>query len=117
MSTYIDVLGRGYHRQYIVINEMEDDVIACKVCEDYDTAVGYAMNRIWEFEESYKDDGDKFEIGKLENNENSDSIRFRFKSHYWDHYCEEVYRILYYDEPDPSLDTEHYRKLTGRTQE
>lgn len=104
MSIYHDLQGHAYHRRFVVVNEMEDTMIAHGVYEDYNTAVGEVMLSIWDFAESYKAEGDVFEIGEMENGENGDFIRIRFKSHYWDRFVEEYYHILYCDEWKPELD-------------
>lgn len=98
MSEYRDIVGNKYHRRFVVVNEMEDTMIACGIYEDYYTAVGYVMTSIWEFADSYKNEGDVFEIGNLEDGENGDFIRVRFKYHSWDKVCEEYYHILFCDD-------------------
>ena len=91
--------GRAYHRRFVLVVDLNDGMpIVDGIYEDYATAVGEMMLSIWEFRESYKDDGDIFEIGELEDGNNGDFITIKFQSHNWEHPCEETYMILYCDE-------------------
>ena len=91
--------GRAYHRRFILAVDMHDGLPCVDgIYEDYNTAVGDMMLSIWEFRESYKEDGDVFEIGELEDGENGDFIKIKFQSHHWDHSEEETYMILYCNE-------------------
>ena len=93
---YHDILGKAYHRTFIVVVDL-DGLIADGIYEDYRTAAGQVITSIWEFQESYQEEGDEFEIGQIQYGENSDSITIKYKSHYWSKPCETTYYILYND--------------------
>ena len=96
MSKHIDFLGRRYKRTYVVIADI-DGLIVSGIFKNYDKAVGHVMNCLWEFSESYKDEGDIFEIGEMQYDENSDNITVKFKDATWKEPCEETYWIIPYD--------------------
>ena len=96
MSKHVDFLGHRYKRTYVVITDI-DGLIVSGIFKNYDKAVGHVMNCIWEFSESYKGEGDIFEIGEMQYDENNDSITVKFKDATWKEPCEETYWIIPYD--------------------
>lgn len=69
--------------------------------DNYYEAVGKMMSRIWEFSESYEDDGDEFEIGKpilSGTDEESERLEVRYKSHNWANSEYEIWNILSLEE-------------------
>ena len=96
MSKHIDFLGHRYKRTYVVIADI-DGLIVSGIFKNYDEAVGHVMNSLWEFSESYKDEGDIFEIGEMQYDENNDNITVKFKDATWKEPCEETYWIIPYD--------------------
>ena len=96
MSKRIDFLGHRYKRTYVVIADI-DGLIVSGIFKNYDEAVGHVMNSLWEFSESYKDEGDIFEIGEMQYDENNDNITVKFKDATWKEPCEETYWIIPYD--------------------
>ena len=96
MSKHIDFRGRRYKRTYVVITDI-DGLIVSGIFKNYDKAVGHVMNSLWEFSESYKDEGDIFEIGEMQYDENNDNITVKFKDATWKEPCEETYWIIPYD--------------------
>lgn len=96
MSKHIDFLGHRYKRTYVVIADI-DGLIVTGIFKNYDEAVGHVMNSLWEFSESYKDEGDIFEIGEMQYDENNDNITVKFKDATWKEPCEETYWIIPYD--------------------
>ena len=96
MSKHIDFRGRRYKRIYVVIADI-DGLIVSGIFKNYDEAVGHVMNSLWEFSESYKDEGDIFEIGEMQYDENNDNITVKFKDATWKKPCEETYWIIPYD--------------------
>ena len=96
MSKHIDFLGHRYKRTYVVIADI-DGLIVSGIFKNYDKAVGHVMNCLWEFSESYKDEGDIFEIGEMQYDENNDNITVKFKDATWKEPCEETYWIIPYD--------------------
>ncbi len=76
-------------KQWVLIWHCEDDgETFCEgVFDNYYTAVGKMMDRIWEFSESYKKDGDVFEINNpivSDVDGESERVRIRFKSVNWE---------------------------------
>ena len=63
---YTDCLGKKQYRRYVVIVDMNPDVICCGIYESYFDAVGHIMNSLWEMAESYKEDGDQRRAGEGE---------------------------------------------------
>ena len=96
MSKHIDFLGHRYKRTYVVITDI-DGLIVSGIFKNYDEAVGHVMNCLWEFSESYKDEGDIFEIGEMQYDENNDNITVKFKDATWEKPCKETYWIIPYD--------------------
>lgn len=86
-------------KQWVLIWHCEDDgETFCEgMFDNYYTAVGKAMDKIWEFSESYEEDGDEFEISKPRVSGvdgESERIRIRFKSANWEKECYESWYIL-----------------------
>ena len=86
-------------KQWVLIWHCEDDgETFCEgIFDNYYTAVGKAMDRIWEFSESYEKDGDEFEISQPSVSDvdgESERIRIRFKSVNWAEECYESWYIL-----------------------
>ena len=90
--------------KYVVISKSGDDWNAwCHgVFDDGRTAIGCAMQHIWEFKESYKSEGDSFEYTEPEYMDGNGGycITVKFKSHFWDEGCEELWYILHSTEPN-----------------
>lgn len=96
---YTDCLGKKQYRRYVVILDMNPEIICCGIYDSYFDAVGHIMNFIWEMAESYKKDGDEFEIGLPEELEDGgETILITFKHHAWKESCWERYYILEYEE-------------------
>ena len=110
MSKYYDILGRGYKRTYVVVVDI-DGLIVSGIFNSYEKALGHVMVCINEFSKSYESEGDLFEIGKLEECENGDSITVRFQYHTWNKPCEETYQILFYDERKRKWDKPKEKKV------
>ena len=100
---YHDRKGEAYYRQYVVITDI-DGLLVSGIFDDYDKAVGHVMVNLWEFSESYKEDGDWFKIGEPEYYDEGMHITVKFQSHYWEKPCEETYFVLEYDTRKPELD-------------
>lgn len=96
MSKHIDFLGHRYKRTYVVITDI-DGLIVSGIFKNYDKAVGHVMNCLWEFSESFKDEGDIFEIGEMQYDDVNDHITVKFKDATWKEPCEETYWIIPYD--------------------
>ena len=92
--------------RYVVISKSCDDWNAwCfGIFDDERTAIGCAMQHIWEFEENYKQEGDSFEYTSAEymDGDGGYCITVKFKSHHWDHGCEEIWYILECNESEGS---------------
>ena len=105
IAIYHDFLGHAYHRRFVVVTDMHDgDLITDGIYEDYHTAVGHVMAYIWEFSDSYKNDGDKFEISLPDYRDNGEYITIKFQSHNWEKPREEICMILYSDDRTPKQD-------------
>ena len=95
--------GQAYYRQYVVITDI-DGLLVSGIFDDYEKAVGHVMVCLWEFSESYKEEGDWFKIGEPEYYDEGMYITIKFQSHHWEKPCEETYFILEYDTRKPELD-------------
>ncbi len=93
---YNDILGHGYDRKFVVVND-NDGLLIDGIYDDFEKAVGSVMTSIWEMKDSYKCAGDEFQIGDLEDDENGVHITIRFKYHTWENAAEETWYILFYD--------------------
>ena len=85
--------------QFVLIEEHGGDGIFCiGVFDDVEKAIGHAMNAIWDFQNSYKDEGDKFEISAPYDLEGDAGfgIDVTFKYSKWDHECTHHWYILDY---------------------
>lgn len=102
---YHDPLGKAWNRKYVVVVDMDDgDLITDGIYEDHQTALGYAMEHIFEMQESYDADGDMFEIQKPDYRDNGEYIKIRFQKPTWNKPCEEIYMILYCEERAEEFD-------------
>ena len=95
--------GQAYYRQYVVITDI-DGLLVSGIFDDYEKAVGHVMVCLWEFSESYKEEGDWFKIGEPEYYDEGMHITVKFQSHHWQKPCEETYFVLEYDTRKPELD-------------
>ena len=87
-------------KQWVVVEEDDGgDVFCLGIYNDIYTAIGYAMSHIWEFEESYKKDGDFFEYTHFEelDCESGFFCEVKYKAWCWTHMKEplkDTYFIL-----------------------
>ena len=85
-------------QKYVVVNEHDGGGVFCfGVYDDYDKALGVVMRNIWDFKESYKDDGDTFEISApypLEG-DGGYGIAVTYKAKSWEKPYKDYYFILY----------------------
>ena len=88
-------------RRFVLINDQIDDGIFCLgIFHDYRTAVGEVMERVWEFKESYQNEGDVFEYSEFEGIEDGAMMTVKFKAACWKEECEERYYILRAEKED-----------------
>lgn len=90
--------------QYVVVSESDDGAHFCLgIFNNYKTAIGEIMEHIWDFKESYKDEGDMFEITDPYDMEGEGGwcITITYKSKHWEHEpCKEHYMVLYHTVED-----------------
>ena len=88
-------------RKYVVVNDQHDEgKFVLGIYDDELTAVGMMMTSIWDFKDSYKKDGDSFEISDpyYLGGEGADSgigIKVTFKAACWKKAEEEHYYVLF----------------------
>ena len=89
--------GRRVEKKYVLILDMgkESGGICCHGVFDTDwEAVGKMMRCIWNFGESYIEEGGTFKVGDLVQNENSESITVTFKHPSWEKEEQETWYIM-----------------------
>lgn len=89
------------NRKWVLTVYTCEELFCEGVFDNYYEAVGKMMSRIWEFSESYKDDGDEFEIGNpilSETDGESEKLIVKYRSHSWKESECEVWNILSLDE-------------------
>ena len=86
-----------YDRRFALVVDMDGELLCVGIYEQYNEAVGSMMCDIWDFSESYKEEGDIFEIGKIESTDNGDMLTVTFKKTFWAKECKEYWHILYCD--------------------
>ncbi len=93
-------------RRYVVTVENHYGPTFCLgVYKTYEKAVTCIMENIWDFQLSYKKEGDIFLTSELQDM-SDDAGKFivvKYKAHCWTHTDEpyqDIYRILYADEED-----------------
>lgn len=87
-------------RRFVVINDQIDDgMYFCGLESNYFTALGRVMNSIFEFKESYEDDGDEFSYTDpiLMEGDGGEFIEVTFKGKTWESPEKERWYILYDD--------------------
>lgn len=88
-------------RRFVAINQTEDGAMFyLGIFDDYRTAVGEIMSRVWELKDSYRDEGDIFEYSELEEmeGEGGEVMTVEFRDANWDKPTMEYYHILYADD-------------------
>ena len=90
-------------RKYVVVEDHDGSGMFCLgVFNDYRTAIGEIMNSIWQFQESYKKEGDIFKYTEpyVMEGDAGEAIEITFKAYCWKeemkHYC----YVLYLDEEE-----------------
>jgi hypothetical protein len=87
--------------KWVLVSEMDNCGIWCHgVFDKYVTALGTAMEMIWELHEGYLDDGDFFGYTEAEPTEGESGyvITVQYKKASWEKLNEEYYYILSVDE-------------------
>ena len=84
-------------KHFVVIEEGEDSIFCLGVFDNYHSAVGATMESIWEFSESYQDEGDEFWYSKTPYRLEGDAgqgIEVAYKCHAWETTHKSHYFIL-----------------------
>ena len=92
---YTDALKKKYKKQFVLIVDMNPEILCMGVYDNYYEAAGTMMNYVWEFADSYKDKGDEFRIGLPEETANGESLLIEFKKACWSHGDWERFHILH----------------------
>ena len=86
-------------RKFVVINDQIENGKFCTwVGDDVYGAIGRIMDSIWDFSDSYKDDGDEFHISEMYEITEGLQIDVTFKASSWENPSNESWYILFYDE-------------------
>ncbi len=99
----VDILGKKYMRKYVLVLEMDDDMICHGIYTELTEAIGNMMSTIWEFAETCDEEGDIFEISKPIYRDSDTIIDVYFKKRAWNKGEHEYWHIL---ESDTLLDRE-----------
>ncbi len=77
-------------------NGIRDGIFCTGIFNDVETAIGHAMNSIWDFQDSYKGEGDSFEISSPQDTEGDGgfAIFAKYKAASWEHECVSYWYIL-----------------------
>lgn len=89
-------------RRFVVVEDHDGDGMFCLgIFDDYRTALGTAIDSVWEFKQNYLHDGDSFHYTEMENMEGDggEFMEVTFKSHCWEKELKHYYYILF-DEED-----------------
>ena len=83
-------------RKFVLIEEANAGMFCLGIFKDYRTAVGEAMESVWEFKESYQDEGDIFEYSEFEGMEGDEGVMMtvKFKAACWEKELEHHYYIM-----------------------
>ena len=87
-------------RKFVLIEEADAGMFCLGIFKDYRTAIGEVMERVWEFKESYQNEGDVFEYSEFEGIEDGAMMTVKFKAACWKKECEERYYILRAEKED-----------------
>lgn len=94
-------------RKFVNVYEAGNMTMFCTgIYDDFEKALGATMWDIFDFKESYKDEGDFFEIGDLEELEGDGGlcITVTFRSSVWKVNHIHRYYILFQDEEEKGAD-------------
>ena len=83
--------------KYVTVNQQDNGGTFCMgIFSNYKTAIGDVMDHIWDFQTSYQDEGDTFEISAPYTLEGGGGtgIKVTFKAAIWESACSEYYYIL-----------------------
>lgn len=88
---------------FVLVHEHDDGAMFCLgIYKNADEAYGHMILDIWDFAESYQEDGDTFEIGKpfCMDGDGGTCLEVRYKSHFWDEPETCRYYVLFEGEKD-----------------
>lgn len=88
-------------KRFVAIEDHVDGGMFCLgIFKDYRTAVGEIMESIWDFKDSYKNEGDVFEYSEPETMEGEcgEVMTVRYKHSSWKEECKHYYYILFSEE-------------------
>ena len=87
-------------RKYVLVTDSQDTIMCLGIYENYYEALGHAMDSIFQFKESYKGEGDIFQISDpfLLDSDAGEGIEITYKASCWEEPYKEMYCILYTDE-------------------
>lgn len=89
-------------RRFVVVEDHDGGGMFCLgIFDDYRTALGTAIDAVWEFKQNYLKEGDTFRYTEMENMEGDggEVMEVTFKSHCWEKELKHYYYILF-DEED-----------------
>lgn len=90
-------------RRFVVVESPDRCGVFCHgIFDDYRTAIGEAMESVWELEECYQDKGDYFSYTRFEgmDGEGGFVMEVKYKKACWDEVCTDYYYILFDDGDD-----------------
>ena len=91
-------------RKFVNVYDTGNMTMFCTgIYDDFDKALGATMWDIFDFKDNYRDEGDFFEIGDLEEIGDGDGgvyITVTFRSSAWEENCVHHYYILFQDEEE-----------------
>ena len=85
-------------RRFVVVEDHDGDGMFCLgIFDDYMTALGTAIDAVWEFKQNYLDDGDSFHYTEMENmeGEGGEFMKVTFKAACWEKEHKMYEYILY----------------------
>lgn len=88
-------------KRFVLILDTDGAMLCLGIFTDYRTAIGEAMNSVWDLKDSYRDDGDIFEFDEFETLECGGGavMTVKFKAACWEKALYRYYYILYAEEP------------------
>lgn len=89
-------------RRFVVVEDHDGGWMFCLgIFDDYRTALGTAIDAVWEFKQNYLKEGDTFRYTEMENMEGDggEVMEVTFKSYCWEKEHKHYYYILF-DEED-----------------
>ena len=97
---YENNFGKKVHRRFVTLAIIDADLIVDGIYETYAEAVGSIMMGLWDFADSYKDDGDEFSISlpQASDLDGSELIEVYYKKRDWTHGEKESRYILFFEE-------------------